>query len=321
MSEGEGASAPAGAPSAGRLLREAREKQGLHIAALAASIKVSPKKLELLESDRFDELPDATFTRALAQTVCRALKTDPAAVMRLLPPPVGHRLEQVGEGLNTPFRERPGLLVQRDWSQVLANPGLWLTFLILAAAVVVYFLPTSLIGLPTGRVRAASAPAAQSGVEPGMPPDAASEASAATASHPVVAAAPAALESREAASVHGAAPAASVVTASVAAASQASTPAVDAAAMVAPALTAEAALPPGVLQLHTSAPSWIEVNDGRGQLLVSRLMKAGESAGVDGVPPLRVRIGNVSGTQVVFRGQPTDLTAFTRDNVARLELR
>ena len=318
MSEGEGTSAPAAAPSAGRLLREAREKQGLHIAALAASIKVSPKKLELLESDRFDELPDATFTRALAQTVCRALKTDPAAVMRLLPPPVGHRLEQVGEGLNTPFRERPGLLVQRDWGQVLANPGLWLTLFILAAAIVIYFLPPSLIGLPTGRARAASAPTAQSGVEPGMPPDAASEASAVLASRPVVAAAPAPLEPREVASVPGAADSASVVTASIAAASQVPTPTGSAAP---PVSRAGAGLPPGMLQLHTSAPSWIEVNDGRGQPLVSRLMKAGESAGVDGVPPLRVRIGNAAGTQVVFRGQPTDLTAFTRDNVARLELR
>ncbi|MEO6362297.1 MAG: helix-turn-helix domain-containing protein, partial [Caldimonas sp.] len=44
------------AMSAGRLLREARERQGLHIAALAASIKVAPKKLELLEADRFDAL-------------------------------------------------------------------------------------------------------------------------------------------------------------------------------------------------------------------------------------------------------------------------
>ena len=98
------------APSAGRLLREARERQGLHIAALAAAIKVAPKKLELLEADRFDALPDATFTRALAQTVCRALKIDPAAVLVLLPPAtVGHRLEHVGGGLNAPFRERPGI--------------------------------------------------------------------------------------------------------------------------------------------------------------------------------------------------------------------
>ena len=53
--------------SAGALLRAAREKQGLHIAALAASIKVTPRKLDALEHDRWDELPDATFTRALAQ--------------------------------------------------------------------------------------------------------------------------------------------------------------------------------------------------------------------------------------------------------------
>ena len=321
MSEGEGASAPAPLPSAGRLLREAREKQGLHIAALAASIKVSPKKLELLESDRFDELPDATFTRALAQTVCRALKTDPGAVMRLLPPPAGHRLEQVGEGLNTPFRERPGLLVQRDWGQWLANPGLWLTLFVLFAAVVVYFLPPSLTGLPTGRVRVASAPAAQSGVEPGMPPDAASESSSMPASAPVAAAVPAPLvDAREAASTVAPTPAVTVVAATAAPASQASIPAVVSAATITPASTT-AALPAGMLQLHTSSASWIEVNDGRGQPLVSRLMKAGESAGVDGVPPLRVRIGNAAGTQIVFRGQPTDLKAFTRDNVARLELR
>lgn len=317
MSEGAGAAASASAPSAGRLLREAREKQGLHIAALAAAIKVSPKKLELLESDRFDELPDATFTRALAQTVCRALKTDPSPVMRLLPPPVGHRLEQVGEGLNTPFRERPGALVQRDWMQIVANPAFWFTGLILVAAVVVYFLPVSLIGSPTSRVRPASAPAAHAGVEPGMPPDTVAEASAPAAS------APPALPVVEPAAPVGvpaaAAPAASATAEAVVTPSP--PPVATAAPAAAAAAAAIATAPPGMLQLHTTSASWIEVSDGRGQPLVSRLMKSGESIGVDGAPPLRVRIGNASGTQLVFRGQPTDLRAFTRDNVARLELR
>ena len=56
-----------GTPTAGTLLRAAREKQGLHIAALAAAIKVSPRKLDALENDRWHELPDATFVRALAR--------------------------------------------------------------------------------------------------------------------------------------------------------------------------------------------------------------------------------------------------------------
>src|SRR5437763_8876223 len=104
MSEAEGATAN---PTAGRLLREARQAQGLHIAALASTIKVAPRKLELLEADRVDELPDATFTRALAQTVCRTLKVDSAPILALLPRPDVHRLGDVGAGLNAPFRSRP----------------------------------------------------------------------------------------------------------------------------------------------------------------------------------------------------------------------
>ena len=74
----------------GALLREAREAQGLHIAALAAAIKVTQKKLELLEADRFDALPDATFARALAQTVCRGAEDRlRRRCCALLPPPAG----------------------------------------------------------------------------------------------------------------------------------------------------------------------------------------------------------------------------------------
>ena len=67
------------------MLRAARRAQGLHISMLAASIKVTQRKLESLEADRYDELPDMTFTRALAKTVCRSLKIDEAPVLALLP--------------------------------------------------------------------------------------------------------------------------------------------------------------------------------------------------------------------------------------------
>ena len=321
MSEQAGATAPGSAMSAGRLLREAREKQGLHIAALAAAIKVAPKKLELLESDRFDALPDATFARALAQTVCRALKIDPAPVMRLLPPPSGHRLETVGEGLNTPFRERPGVLVQSTWSEGLSSPGYWFAGLLLIAAVGVYFLPAGLIGT-LGSARPASAPTAavSANVEPVMPPEAVADAAraasgaASAASGLIEVRAPAEppVGSLPATGATGAAPA-SEAPASAAVAAAPTTPA---------ASSAQGdAMSSGVLQLRTTAASWVEVTDSRGQPLVSRLLKPGEAIGVDGVPPFRVRIGNAAGTQLVFRGQPTDLRAFTRDNVARLELR
>ena len=294
------AAGPAAAPAsetamtAGRLLREARERQGLHIAALAAAIKVSPKKLEALEADRFDALPDATFTRALAQTVCRALKIDSGAVMRLLPPPSGHRLEQVGEGLNAPFRNRSGALVQRDGSGLATSPAFWVTVLILAAAAAVFFLPSGLVDRISARTPAASSPARGVADEPAStsPPD--------FVAAPTVAL-PAAAES------------ASSVTAIASAAAAPS--ASDATAGV-----AEAA-PAGVLQVRTSAESWVEVSDGRGQPLLARVLRAGEAVGIDGTPPLRVRIGNAAATRLIYRGQPTELAAFTRDNVARLELK
>ena len=83
----------------------ARETQGLHIAVLAAQIKVAPRKLEALEADRYDALPDVTFTRALAQTVCRQLRIDAEPVLARLPQGGAHRLEHVARGLNTPFRD------------------------------------------------------------------------------------------------------------------------------------------------------------------------------------------------------------------------
>lgn len=316
MSETRDDPAPAAAPTAGRLLREARERQGLHIAALAAAIKVAPKKLELLESDRYGELPDATFTRALAQTVCRALKTDSAPVMQLLPPPTGHRLEQVGEGLNTPFRERPGALVQRDWSQVATNPMFWIVGLVLVAAAVVYLLPNSVTALATTRTRPAAPPAAHPAVEPGMPPDAADAASSSAApSEPVSPGSEGASNATASPSPGQAAASASPPLAL--ARSIDSTPG----AASAPAAVRAGELPAGILQFRSTAPSWVEVTDGNGKPVIARLLHAGEAIGVDGAVPLKVRIGNAAGTQVVFRDQPMELKAYTRDNVARLELK
>jgi cytoskeleton protein RodZ len=296
----ETAAAPSGASTAGRLLREARERQGLHIVALAAMIKVAPKKLEMLEADRLDALPDATFARALAQTVCRALKVDAAPVLALLPVS-GHRLEQVGRSLNTPFRERPGTLGQRDGPAFAASPAFWITGLILLAAVTVYLLPAGMLRVGASRTPAASAAATASKELPGMPPE--------TVVLP------------DPAPTTGSGSQAPDSTARVQEPAEAASAALRAPADAAATASTAAAANPGILEVHTSGNSWVEVIDARGQALISRLMQAGETVGVDGPPPLRVRIGNAAATRLVFRGQPTELAAFTRDNVARLDLK
>ena len=292
MSDAAGTAVGSGsAPSAGRLLREARERQGLHIAALAASIKVTQKKLELLEADRFDALPDATFARALALTVCRALKIDSDAVLRLLPPAGGYRLEQVGEGLNAPFRERPGVLVQREGAGFSLGWVFWLTTLILVAAAIVYFLPPAWLD-KVGWRGLVAAPGSASSV-------AAPQASATTAR------APASL----AVALPDATPLPVLPASSASGADEPTPPGSDG-----------PAVPDGAIQVRTSAPSWIEVTDARGRALLSRLVQPGEALGLDGEAPFRVRIGNAAGTQLSFRGQPVELVA-THDNVASVELK
>lgn len=261
---------PPTATTAGGLLRQARQAQGLHIATLAASIKVTSRKLELLEADQYDQLPDATFTRGLAHAVCRSLKIDSVPVLAMLPPLNEHRLEEVAEGLNMPFNERPGRLVPKEWLSV-SSPAMWIAALLVIGAVFVYVMPAGWLAASRGAPSRApsDASAVLAPVSEPVPPDA----------EPVIA----------------------------------ETPPLPASAV--------APISAGLLQFRVSGQSWVDVTDANGKPLIGRLLQPGESVALDGVTPLKVTIGNAASTQLVFRGQPQELTRFTRDNVARLELK
>lgn len=273
------------AAAAGALLRAARQQQGLHVAALAAAIKVTPAKLEALEAGRLHELPDATFARALAQTVCRALKTDPAPVLALMPGSPPDALGRVDGGLNAPFRERPGRVLPTDlagWAPW-RHPVVWLVGLLLLAAAAFVLVPTAPPAtepvLPAAGTVPAPEPAASApdaGTAP-VPP------SAEPASAPSVAAAPA------------------------------SAPAPGSAAAPAPAPAAEQ-----TLVLRATEASWVQAVDANGQTLIARLVPAGETVALTPALPVRLRIGNARGTELQFRGQPVVLSA--RDNIANLTL-
>ena len=127
-------------PTAGQILKHAREAAGLHVATLAANLKVPVRKLEALEEDRYEELPDAVFVRALASSVCRTLKLDAQSVLQRLPQSVQPRLVLDTEKINAPFRAPsdgpgPGLLSQVSRPVVLTVAAL------LVGALVIIFLP------------------------------------------------------------------------------------------------------------------------------------------------------------------------------------
>jgi cytoskeleton protein RodZ len=295
-----GATTPATPATAGAMLRAARESQGMHIALLAAAIKVSPRKLDALEHDRYQELTDATFVRALAQTVCRALKIDAAPVLALLPHSNVSPLGAANAGLNTPFRERPGR--GEPSSALPQRPLIWAGLLLVLAAVLIAFAPASVWQWVAGEEPAAGFSA--------TPPASTSAATAASAANAVAAA----IAPDGAAASAGSPASVASDAASIAA------PTVET-VHAAPSDRAAADSAPNAATLSASEASWIEVVDASGATLLSRLLPPGETVTLQGPLPLKLKIGNARATQVVFRGQPVDLVSAARDNVARLELK
>ncbi len=285
----------ADAAQAGALLRAARQQQGLHIAALAAAIKVTPAKLEALESGRTHELLDATFARALALTVCRVLKIDPAPVLALLPGAPPGSLERVDSGLNTPFRERSSRDDPAAWLPW-RHPVLWIAGLLLVAAAAFVLVPSQPGLLP-------ALPTLDGAATPVMPPSGAGGPLPATeAPQPLPADA-------ASAAVIGMAPAAE----------PAATAVLVAAPATAAAQSASQAAADAALVLRAVQATWVQATDGTGQVLMARLVPAGETVELTPILPVRLRIGNAQGTELQFRGQAVSLPK-SRENIANITL-
>ncbi len=307
--------------TAGVLLRRAREAAGLHVASLAVALKVPVRKLEALEEDRHDLLPDAVFVRALAASVCRSLKIDPQPILQRLPQTEKPRLVRSQDGINTPFRPpgdgpRPGLRNQLAKPVVLVVAGL------LLAAVIVVFLPVAqreADGVRAGKAEPVMPPGTPAAVvAPPTEPRAPEPAHQATPA-PAAPMAPAPrLATPAPAAPAAAAPAPAPAPATVAAVAAAPAPAAQA-APAAPAVST--AKPDGIVVFRTRAASWIQVTDARGNQVLRKLMVPGEAVGANGALPLTVTVGSAEATEVEVRGKPFNLQPVSRDNVARFEVK
>ncbi len=307
-----GQTAAGDAPTAGALLRRAREAAGLHVAALAVSLKVPVRKLEALEDDRWDVLSDAVFVRALASTVCRTLKIDPQPVLDRLPQSGAPRLIETGAGLNAPFRA-PGDGTGPGWVDQLSKPVFLAAFALLLGALVLILLPSMQRG---DTVEAAAGP----GASPSQPAAVAASTAALAEPGPMASPVSFAQPVAAAATTPAAVPAAGASTADVSAAAPAAG-ATETVETADGAASAPAAPASGILVFRASSPSWVEVTDARGVVAVRRLLAAGEAAGASGALPLQVVVGRVDATEVQLRGKPFDLRPVSRDNVARFEVK
>jgi len=309
---------PEGSP-----IRQARLNKGLSLETLASVLKVTPAKLDALESGRFSELPDLAFARALAKTVCRYLELDPSAVLSAFPSMRPVDLSS-SDQKGVPFKAskaRLNLDVASSMPFKFELKAQWLVpLVILLAALAVYFMPAQnpwLQGLSEhlSGLNAAAPAGAASAAEPGASAAAsAPELPAALAQQNASAPEVASSEVQEPVLASAPMPAVSEVAASVA---TSTVPAVTAASAAIPLV----AYGESAVQLLAAEPAWVEVKDASGAKVLSRHLQPGESAEVGGQAPFVLKIGNATAVKLNYRGQPVELAAFTRSNVARLELK
>lgn len=289
---------PGSEATAGALLRQARQAQGLHLAALAAALKVPVHKLEALEQDRFDLLLDAVFVRALASGMCRLLKLDPEPILARLPSASTVKAPPQNWGINEPFRGR-----STGWGSFfpaqLSKPVILVGLALLLGAVALIFLPV--MQQEKGGKQA----------EPGVPAGASSAVQEAPGnSQPAVSANPPEMVAQPAS-------AAAAASAPLPAALPASAPA---SAPVLPVTTGSAS-DTSIATFSATKASWVKVTDAKGVAVLGRTLQPGESANVSGALPLSVVIGRADAVQVQVRGQAFDLNAVAKNNVARFEVK
>lgn len=299
--------------TAGGLLKEARQAAGMHIAALAVVLKVPVSKLEALEADDYTFLPDRVFVRALASSVCRTLRIDPAPILALLPQSQSPHLSVDSAGINTPLRG--------DASKLSAVPFIgersgtrsfvvWIVPLLLLAALVLFFAPrysasvVSVDALP----EASSASASEAAVSD-VPPMMERPVDVSTTGLPAAPLAASAFPSLSSGS------------SAVSSSSPGSVASGVATSSAPPSFDDAAGVSADPLVLHARSTSWVQVRDANGALALQRNLAAGERVSVSAPTPLAVIVGRADATEVTVRGKPFDLMGVARENVARFEVK
>jgi cytoskeleton protein RodZ len=317
------------ATSAGGRLRAAREAAGLSVDAVAQQLKLAPRQVTALEEDDWQGLPGRTFIRGFARNYARFVRLDPEAVLALLPAPeTAPALER--PALRTSTRPMGEIPAEREAK---ASAWRWLAPLAIVAivAAVAYYglspraslhLPASL-SLPGMTTSTDTKPTARPAADT-PPPATPAPANASPSSTSTLALTPKVVDGTPAAPPAGSdaqgANAPAPVTPEAPGTSSATTSgAAPSVTATTPSSASAAAEAPLVLTFRGT--SWAEVKDANGHVVLQMTGGAGMTQTVNATPPLELALGNAPAVGVTFRGQPLDLSAYTRGSVARVGLK
>lgn len=281
----------------GAYLRARRLALGLTHADIAHVVKLPPRRIEALEDERWNELPDGPFLRGFLRNVARALDLDATTLMDRVDDSLIRSRNP--ESILVAPAAMPVTLPRRNGPMDDRHGGRTLVFGAFAFAVAAALIAWSGTESFERLIHRGDASARTDPTQPPRPVTARTELTAvpktAAAPAPTAVATPAPTTSLEAA-----------------AQTSAQTP-----TQAQPQTQPSADV---ALVFHFNEDSWVEVKSADGRVLMHRLNVAGSDQQVDGEAPYSLIVGNAKGVALRFHGQPVDLGPYTRDQVARLTL-
>ncbi len=288
--------------STGQLLRAARLDRGMSIEDVARQLRLSVRQVTALEEDDYDKLSSTTFLRGFVRNYAKLLQVDATPLLQLLqqtlPPPPPPTISYQIEGIPFPSNQKQG------------RRGLIIAGVVVLALLLLIFeiynanegnkekQPALKMEIKTEAEQAAAQPQFElpparstTDADPVPPADtvsSAEEAKVVQQKHDIPPPAPSPARQVTAVVVNPESTSATTPTA---------------AGAVAP----ESAGERDILRLAFEGESWVEIKDGRGKLLLSRVNPRGTEQVLHGKPPFSLAIGNAAQVKLVYNNKPIDL--------------
>jgi len=290
--------------SPGAVLLAERRSQGLSLGDIARQLKLSVRQVEALERDEYGAFSGSVFVRGFLRNYAKLLRLDPDRLLEAAGASIAPARVAQSESADMPI-SAPNPEGRR---RILT----WSAFTVLAVIVLLLLASNaSREQRQTQIVERPAAPGASAPQDAESPPAAASQAPAEpVAATPAESPAAASPPERETGPVAGRD---ATGTESPAA------PAEESATVVKPRVLVSGSGSSQIRMIFEDE-SWVEVRDGSGETILSRLNAPGTERLIRGQPPFVVVVGNAHAVKLLYRGRPIDLGPHTRIDVARVTL-
>ena len=311
---------PAPPRSPGAALLAERRSQGLSLGDIARQLKLSVRQVEALERDEYGGFSGSVFVRGFLRNYAKLLRLDPDRLLEAASESIAP--VRVNE---TAVPEMPMASANQEGTHRVLT---WGAFGVLA--VVVLFLLASNASKEQRETQEPEKPVASAApvLRPTEPPPVAASQPPSGAMPPTepVAVAPVSENAVAAAAIPGSAsaePSESRAATELRTDIQAQPPsgarAEESTAAARPRVFVSGS-GSGQIRMVFEDESWVEVRDGSGDTIFSRLNAPGTERLIRGQPPFVVTVGNAHAVKLLYRGKTIDLSPHTRVDVARVTL-